>query len=79
MSTEPKKRVLRVTGEDDDRRLLYECYGKPATLQIGEIKGVTPSITGVSQLERGVSEKGRMQSALCDSTSAEVLHVLGWD
>ena len=71
--TEPNTRILRVVDEGDETRLLFESYGSPATLYVSEIKGVMPSATGKSMIDRGRS------SNVCDSTSAEVLAVLGWN
>ncbi len=75
---EPKARELYVTEHDDAKWLVYECGGKPAQLDVRMISGVTPQSKGQSLLKEYTTVGERPSSHLCDSTSAEVLAVLGW-
>lgn len=77
MSTEPKKRTLRVVSEGKKARLMYEHGGQLATLPVSEIYGVTPC--GESCTLNFIRVEGYASCAGCDSTSAEVIEVLGWD
>lgn len=75
MTDESTKRVLKKVYRDKVAWLLYECDGEPATLVVGEIRGITGGggPRNQSQLDRGGS------CNMCDSSTGEVLHVLGWD